>query len=164
MVPAPGNGTTGKVFVTQRTPPGEGKKGILAFLSPAPLLSSGCTADTQHAGELGPDTEAVNTIQPRDLFLLGVGSPVAHRVIHPVPVPSLLWAEGSDNITANSNYLHSVLKSRHSHSIEPGRSWTEICLKMVFKVPSKLLCDSPILWLKIKEIIISLLYSFTFNS
>lgn len=126
-MPTPGNRTTVKVFVTQRTPPGEGKR-----LSGIPLPSTTALAVLlrhQHVGQLGSDTEALNLIQTRDLFQFGVGSPVPHRVIHPVPVPSLLWAdtdqilaEVSDNITANSNYLHLVLKSRHSPSTEPGRN------------------------------------------
>lgn len=105
MAPAPGNGTTVTVFVTQRTPPGEEKRH-----SGIPLPST--TALTallrhQHVGELGLCIGAVNLTQTRDHLLFGVGSPVPHRVIHPTSGPSPLradtdrvLAEGSDTITA----------------------------------------------------------------
>lgn len=60
MVPPPGNGTTVKVFVTQRSPPGEEKRhsGI-----PLPsTIALTLLLRHQNVGELGPDTEAVNLI------------------------------------------------------------------------------------------------------
>lgn len=133
-MPASGDGTIVKVFVTQRKKKGK-KKGILVSPSPAPMLWLECRDAYQHVGtgELGSHNWAAKIIRNSCLVCLAlyqaglfkcwgmalraavISSSLCLRCLSCGLTPIEFLAEGWGRCYCKHQYLHSHSK-RHSHS------------------------------------------------